>query len=396
MTAGPRAPLIALTTHARRVPAADRTRFASRLHERLGAPAIVVETCHRVEAYVHRPGDPEVIGASVGLPPGGIVLTGDAAPRHAIAMAVGADSVVVGEDQILHQLRASVEAARATGAVDADLDRLFSIALRAGRRARSWRQGASRSLGDVAIASIERVHGPLHGRPILVVGAGQMGRLAARAAHAAGAEVAVTSRTPGSAEAVATAVGGRVVPFDPGPDLAGLAGPAGRPALAGVVVALGGPWPITVEAIHALQRSGALVVDLSVPSALPGAAVDALRGRLISADDLAAADPGEAGRVHDERIDRLIERSVRELRAWQDARAGRAAAEILASRVDEEREAELAALWRRLPDLDPEARDAIDRMTRHLATRLLREPLERLGRDGDGRVAAAIRDVFAL
>jgi glutamyl-tRNA reductase len=183
------------------------------------------------------------------------------------------------------------------------------------------------------------------------------------------------------------------VPFAPGPDLAG---PVGRSGLAGVVVALGGPWPITADAINALQESGAVVVDLSVPSAVPAAAVDALGGRLISADDLAASDPGEAARVHDERVDRLIERSVAELRAWQDARAGRAAAQILASRADEEREAELAALWRRLPDLDPEARDAIDRMTRHLATRLLREPLERLGRDGDGRVAAAIRDVFAL
>ena len=65
-------------------------------------------------------------------------------------------------------------------------------------------------------------------------------------------------------------------------------------------------------------------------------------------------------------------------------------------RADREREAELAALWRRFPDLEPEARDAIEGMTRHLADRLLREPLERLGRDPDGRDERAVRDIFAL
>ena len=53
-------------------------------------------------------------------------------------------------------------------------------------------------------------------------------------------------------------------------------------------------------------------------------------------------------------------------------------------------------LWRRFPDLEPQARDAIEGMTRHLANRLLREPLERLGRDADGRDERAIRDIFAL
>jgi glutamyl-tRNA reductase len=381
------APLLALTTHARGVPAADRSEFASRLRDHVGAPAVIVETCHRVEAYVSGAGDPRATAATVDLPGGGAVLTGDSAARHAIATAVGTDSVVIGEDQILHQLRAAVEAARVAGALDADLDRLFSIALRAGRRARSWRQGPTRSLGDVAIAAIERSAGSLRGRPILVVGAGQMGRLAARAAHAAAAEVTVTSRSHGSAEALAASVAGWVAPFDPGRRLG---------SFAGALVALGGPWPIGPETVEALRSSATIVVDLSVPPAVSASATAALGPRLITADDLATADPDEPAGVLDARLGRLIERSLAEYRAWHDARDGRAAAQALASRADEEREAELAALWRRLPDLDPEARAAIDRMTRHLAGRLLREPLERLGRDGDGHVAAAVRDVFAL
>ena len=64
--------------------------------------------------------------------------------------------------------------------------------------------------------------------------------------------------------------------------------------------------------------------------------------------------------------------------------------------ADRQREAELTALWQRLPGLEPEAREAIEAMTQHLATRLLREPLERLGRDADGRDERAVRDLFSL
>jgi len=64
--------------------------------------------------------------------------------------------------------------------------------------------------------------------------------------------------------------------------------------------------------------------------------------------------------------------------------------------ADRERESVLSVLWERLPDLEPETREAIETMTHHLASRLLREPLERLGRDSDGRAESAVRDIFAL
>jgi len=65
-------------------------------------------------------------------------------------------------------------------------------------------------------------------------------------------------------------------------------------------------------------------------------------------------------------------------------------------RAERAREAELVALWRRLPDADTETRAAIEGMTRHLAARLLREPLEQLGRDPDGEAERAVREAFAL
>jgi glutamyl-tRNA reductase len=134
-----------------------------------------------------------------------------------------------------------------------------------------------------------------------------------------------------------------------------------------------------------------------VPAAVPAGLAEALGERLITGDALALLDIGaSAPDGSPARLDALVERSTAEFVAWLQGHDGRAAAEALALHADHTREAELAALWRQLPDLEPETRDAIERMTRHLADRLLREPLERLGRDGDGRAGRAIRDIFAL
>jgi glutamyl-tRNA reductase len=382
----PSGPIVALVTHARHVPAIEREQFAAALHRESAGRAFILETCHRVEAYLANTDDAARLAPA--LPAGARTLTGEQAVHHAMTVAVGRDSVVVGEDQILHQLRVSVDAARAAGTLDPALERLFALALQAGRRARSWHQGPSRSLADLALASIAQQAGTILGRDLLVVGAGKMGRLAARAAVAAGAQVAVANRSADKAEALAASAGARIEAFDPGARIGGFAG---------VVVALAGPWPIGAATIDALARGGTVVADLSVPAAVPVSLAEILGERLITADALALADIGpSADDGSAARLDALLERSTAEFVAWLKGRDGRAAAEALVQHADRAREAELAALWRRLPDLEPETRAAIEGMTRHLADRLLREPLERLGRDGDGRDGRAIRDIFAL
>jgi glutamyl-tRNA reductase len=386
VTAPVTVPVVALVTHARQVPAIERERFATVLHRELASGALTLETCHRVEAYLASPDDAQRVVAA--LPAGGRALVGEQAVRHAMSVAVGRDSVVVGEDQILHQLRTSVDAGRHAGSLDPALERLFALALQAGRRARSWRQGPPRSLADVALASIERHAGPIRGRDVLVVGAGRMGRLAARAAVAAGAWVAVANRSLEGAAALGDSTGARIEAFDPG---------VRTSSFVGVIVALAGPWPIGPATIDALAASATGVVDLSVPAAVPSRLAELIGGRLITADDLAFAAIGPD--VHDgasARLDSLADRSTTEFLDWLKCRDGRATAKALVEHADREREAELAALWRRLPDLEPQAREAIEAMTLHLATRLHREPLERLGRDTDGRDERTVRDLFAL
>jgi glutamyl-tRNA reductase len=379
--------VFALVTHARSVPAAERERFAARLREDSAGSSLVLETCHRVEAYlVPAAGDTP---PSDWLPAGGRILVGEAAIRHAIAVAVGRDSVVIGEDQILHQLRTSVDSARDGGGLHPILERLFALGLRAGRRARSWRDGPGRSLADVAVSVIERRAGSVKGRPVLIVGAGKMGRLAVRSAAAAGASVWIANRSPERAISLASETGAQIETLDPGPTI---------DRFAAVIVALGGPWSISPATVDSLAGRSTVLVDLSMPAAVPAAMAHRLDGRFVSADDLAVAD---AGLVADNdrslaRLDELIAETTAEFCAWLDLRDGRAAAAALTARADRERDAELDLLWRQLPDLDTDAHDAIERMSRHLARRLLREPLERLGRDADGRHERAARELFGL
>jgi glutamyl-tRNA reductase len=168
--------------------------------------------------------------------------------------------------------------------------------------------------------------------------------------------------------------------------------------MAGVVIALGGPWTLGPLARGALARGSAVVVDLSQPAAIPPEMVDLLGARLVTADDVAriGAQLRPASEGSRARLDALIDGVTEDFLAWLAARSGRDAAALLVDHADREREAELAELWRRHPGFGPEARAEIEAMTRHLARRILRGPLERLGRDADGRDAQAARDLFSL
>ena len=377
--------LSALVAHAGSVPADQRTRLAARLRQRMRTGGVLLETCHRVELYAP---EAELAGISrVDLPAGSQQLLGDGAERHLLRVAVGRESVVVAEDQLLHQLRGAVQLARIRAPLPAELDRLFDIALRAGRRARSWLPSRRRSLAEVALERV--LPGGVRAGPVLVVGAGEMGRRAGRALVARRVELLVASRTPERSAGLAGELKARSVPFDPGPEMAH--------QLTGAVLALAGRWQLTDATQAALLASDAWVVDLSAPSCLPAALAAALGPRLVTIDDLArdggAIQPSPALLA---RLDRLVEQSLDEYQAWATRETQRSAAQALSERAAAAQAAELDALWQRMPHLGAEQREEVERMARHLTERLLRDPLERLHQDGDGRQASAARELFRL
>lgn len=373
------------SAHARAVSTAGREALCEHLRARLsGRHFVLLQTCQRIEAYVEEMAPTELDGV---LPDGARVLVAGDAIRHAVEVAVGSDSTVVGEDQVLHQVRQAVATARDEGHLGRDLDRLFTSAVQAGRQARSWRQGPSRSLADLALDAIEQQTGPLKSRAVLVVGSGDMGSLAARASGARGASVSVTSRSSTRAAGLASITGAQALPFDPGARLSGFSG---------IVIALRGHWRLCDPSAAHLVRSEAVVVDLSDPPAVDEALRERLTGRYLSLDELTAIGTSETPSAATERLRALIESTCDGLDRWFQGRNTRKAIAAIAAQAERERQSEMDGLWMREPAFDEAARSAVDAMSRHLTQRLLREPLARLAHDREGRLELAARDLFGL
>lgn len=374
-------PLVALVAEARRVPAAERGAFAASLTTSRRPGTVVVETCHRVELY----GTSEGLAGPLGdLPEGVRRLEGEAVVDHLIGVAVGLRSVMLAEDQILHQVRRGVAGARALGPLPPELDRLFDVALRTGRRARTFLPTPRPNLADLAI-DVAR-----DGRPVgsvLVVGAGEMGRLAVRAVAVRSGRPVVTSRTESRAADVARETGAGIGPFDPG---------AAVGAFDGVVVALSGPWSIAETTVDALGAGGPWVADLSSPPALPEQLARQLGSRLTTVDALASDPAPRPSASLVGRLRGLAAASRDEYLSWAAGHGRRVACALLAERAESARTRELEDLWRRVPTLSDEERTEVERMTRHLTERLLATPLDRLGQDVDGRHEQAARELFRL
>ncbi len=172
--------------------------------------AFALRTCNRAEAYVVTDGAAAGRRALCDFAPnvrdGAVVdLDHEEAIRHLMRVAAGLESLVVGEDQILGQFRTALEEARSVGGVGPTLDEALTKALHVGERARTEtaiNEGVV-SLGSAAVRLAER-HLDLTATTALVVGAGEMGLLTARALDAAGVpRLLVANRTVPHAEHVA-------------------------------------------------------------------------------------------------------------------------------------------------------------------------------------------------
>lgn len=396
--------LVALTVHARTVESDDREAFAHAAMRVAHDPrAILLRTCHRVELYYSDAESPDRRALTPPpLPVGGQRLEGLAAARHLLTVASGLDSVVVGEDQILHQLRECLADRHVPAAdrcpepigthdaaaldLDPTIERLFQVALHLGRETRAWREGPPRSLGDVATDRVELTTGPIIGRRILVVGAGRMARLAAVAAARQGAHVLVANRSAERAAALAWEVNGEPVAF--GPD-------APLPEVDAVIPAVSARWPLSPEARDALLGGSIPVVDLSSPPALGPELRAALGARYTSVDDIARSPQDQIRPRLRRRLEGAIDAAEQGFDAWVAARASVPAIQALSDHAETRRAEELDRLFRRL-DLADHERALVEQMTQRLVAGLLHAPLASLREDASGELDRAARALFAL
>ncbi|MHB8611933.1 MAG: NAD(P)-binding domain-containing protein [Candidatus Dormibacteraceae bacterium] len=269
-----------VTVQAGNSSADERSRFERAIERHVaGHEWIVLSTCHRVEVYGFG-AMPDVV-----THPCCRIETGGAAVQHLVRVAAGLESTIVGEDEILHQVRDALKQARSSRLLDGRLQRLFETAIAAGRRARAGRTAPGGNLAQKAMAWLEQ-RATLQGRTVLVVGAGRMGSSLAHAARSAGADLTIASRDAGKADRLARAYGGRGIDLVAAAELA--------PRSAAVAVALAGPWHEFQPALGQLPP----IADISAPAAIPTDLRTRLSGDFLCIDDLyTRSDPVPGGYV---------------------------------------------------------------------------------------------------
>jgi glutamyl-tRNA reductase len=344
--------------------------------------AFVLQTCHRVEAYVvteRRDAGPEALAPRFGGD-AAVQMGHEESLRHLLRVGAGLESLVLGEDQILGQLRDAFETARRAGGVGPVLETAVTKAIHVGERARSEtaiNEGVV-SLGSAAVELAEtELAADLRTATALVVGAGEMGTLAARALADAGVtDLAVANRTPERAERVAADLDAPAETVD----LEAL--PALVPAADLVVAATGSDEPVlTRDALEAAR--GALVVDLGQPRDVAPAAARIDGVDLRDIEDLEAvtartherradaADRVEA--MVDREYDRLVEQCKRQ-RADEAIAAMYEAAERMKAREVAETLDKLEARG----DLADGQREAVEALADALISQLLAAPTKSL------------------
>jgi glutamyl-tRNA reductase len=322
----------------------------------------LLATCHRVEVYGFGPG-PNRDDMRL--------LDGEHAARHLFRVAAGLESAVVGETEILGQVRDALAHAREVGA-DERVARLFETAIAVGRTARATPLPARDGLAERAVGWLGR-RTPLVGRPVLVVGTGAMGSSLATAAASAGGLVAVAGRRPERAAMDLRAAAHRA------------------PEMAAVAVALRGEW---VELAAAGDRRLPPLADLSAPPAVPARFRLALGPDFLGIDELWQRAGGEASWIAG--AEAAVEEGVAEYVGWLQGRGSVRTLVALRERGESRRRARLERLLRRLPQLDERSQELIETMSRQLVTDLLHEPISALRSDSDGSHGEAARRLFNL
>jgi glutamyl-tRNA reductase len=376
--------LVGISHHRAPVEVRERVAFdvkgaAALARELVGAEgeAVVLSTCNRTEVYTVG-ADAERPFREAGVESAVYRLHDEAAALHLFRVAAGLDSMVLGEGEILGQVRQAFEA----GAPGPLLDRLFRQALHAGKKVRTQTAIAESpaSVSAAAAALAQQVFGDLEGRRIVLIGAGKISEQAARNLTSRGGEIiAVAGRDlTVDTEALADAISAADV----------------------VVSSTSSPgFVLTPEHVRSRKGRPLFLIDLAVPRDLDPAIHQLEDCYLYDIDDLqAVVAESLAGRRREaERGEGLVAAEAERFRAWQASLDVVPAIASLRARAEEIRSAELEKLARRLSD---DERAAVESATAQIVNKLLHLPIVRMKEaavTADGVIyAQTVRHLFGL
>ncbi len=387
------------------------------LHSRLRAhllEAIVVSTCNRTELYAlvsdtiadcdaaaqalceNRGISATEFSAHV------IQYRRQEAVRHLFRVAVGLESIVVGEHQIMGQLRAAAELAAETKSAGPIMTRLFHDALAVGKRARV-ESGIARNSVSIATAAVELAHralATLEERTVLVIGAGRMSGIAARslAAKRVGRMV-VVSRQSARAEALAARVGGEWSSFsDLGVALAEADVVITATAARGSVI----DTSLARDALATRPDRPLILIDVAVPRDVDPSVSQLAGCTVYNVDDLAALRQANLAtrRLEGLKVEAMIAEGMAKFEAWYVGREFGPTIARLVARAEQIRQREMDRVLARMETLSDRDRNLVNAMTQAIVNKLLHDPIVRLKERGgrhDARLYNhAVRELFAL
>ena len=367
---------------------------ATSLGRELG-DAVCLSTCNRTEIYLADGSEARAVAsleelAGETLEPVVYKLHDEAAAVHLFRVAAGLDSLVPGEGEILGQVRAAFDAA-STGPL---LDRVFRQALQLGKRVRTETAIGENpaSVPAAAAALAQQVFGDLHGRRVLLVGAGRIGELAAVNLSSRGATIAyVANRSPDAGRELAERFGATAVGLDQ------IASKLGE---VDVVLSSTSAADVVVAAkdVPAQRHSPLFFIDIAVPRDVDPA-VHSLDGcYLYDIDDLEAvvAETLVDRRAEASRAEELVVEEAERFREWQASLDVVPVIASLRAHAEQIRGAELA----KLGELSDQERRTVEAVTGQILNKLLHLPTVRMkeaaAADEGESYADAVRHLFGL
>lgn len=352
---------------------------------------VILSTCNRCEVYAVDGGEggqdgiAGFLAVQHGLPLDRFASSlytyrGRDAVAHLFRVTCGLDSMLLGETQILGQVRDAYALARECGTLGKITFALFEQALNVGKRAHS-ETAISQNAVSVSYAAVElakKVFSSLDGRSVMIIGAGEMGKLTARHLVSSGVrEVIVANRTLEKATEVARQFGGTAVEL--------------KDALrwlqvVDVVISSTGAPHILLrketiqEAMRARRGRPLFLFDIAVPRDIDPAVQQLHNVFLYDIDDLqAVVEANLRERQHEARnVERIIEEEVRKFEAWFSSLDAVPLIRSLRDKAEAIRRAELERALARLPELTNREREVIEAMTATMVNKILNDPTQNI------------------
>lgn len=370
---------------------------------------VILSTCNRTEVYTvsddGKSGEAaslnfmkEQLDCDVASTEYIYIYHDDRAMEHLLRVACGLDSLIVGEYEVLGQVRQALEAAETAGMVNLALRHIFQSAIGAGRRVRE-ETGISKnamSVSSVAIDLATKVVGDLTKCKMLVIGAGEAGRLVVKVARDRGmTQIVIASRTHERAISLATAMG--AVPI-------GLATLPHELSTANIVVtcAAAPHWILDAQQVAATIRQRPdlplVIIDISLPRNVEPDAANIPNVFLYNIDDLTGIAEqnrqqreGEIKKATDIIADELTKFAL----SWRDFQV-RPVVKALMKKSEDIRRQQLDKTIKKLPPLSDEDRKRLEAMTRSIVTKILEDPVSYLKANGNGDHAELVKEIFGL